>query len=241
MSVMDEIIDCPSPNHDERTLPITMLVLHYTGMADAASAIARLTDPEAKVSSHYLVAEDGQVMRLVPELRRAWHAGQSRWRGITDVNSASIGIEIVNPGHELGYRPFPKPQMDALIPLISDITSRYPIEPANVVGHSDVAPRRKQDPGELFDWELLGKLGLALRRPRHGLADPHWTPGGFLLALERFGYDVGDGPAAVTAFQRRFRPEKIDGIADGECRAILLRLLLHREGDGLLESPAKSS
>ncbi|QEH78506.1 N-acetylmuramoyl-L-alanine amidase [Sphingomonas sp. C8-2] len=241
MSVMDEIIDCPSPNHDERTLPITMLVLHYTGMADAASAVARLTDPEAKVSSHYLVAEDGQVMRLVPELRRAWHAGQSSWRGITDVNSASIGIEIVNPGHELGYRPFPKPQMDALIPLISDITSRYPIEPANVVGHSDVAPRRKQDPGELFDWELLGKLGLALRRPRHGLADPHWTPGGFLLALERFGYDVADGPAAVTAFQRRFRPEKIDGIADGECRAILLRLLLHREGDGLLESPAKSS
>ncbi len=230
-----EIIDCPSPNHDERALPVTMLVLHYTGMQDAASAIARLTDAEAKVSSHYLVAEDGQVLRLVPEERRAWHAGQSRWRGITDVNSASIGIEIVNPGHELGYRPFPKPQMDALIPLIADITTRHAIEPTNVVGHSDVAPRRKQDPGELFDWELLGKLGLALRRPRHGLADPHWTPGGFLLALERFGYDVSDGPAAVTAFQRRFRPETIDGIADGECRGILLRLLLHREGDELLE------
>lgn len=232
---MDEIIDCPSPNHDERTLPITMLVLHYTGMADAASAIARLTDPEAKVSSHYLVAEDGQIMRLVPEDRRAWHAGKASWRGITDVNSASIGIEIVNPGHELGYRPFPKPQMDALIPLISDITDRHAIEPANVVGHSDVAPQRKQDPGELFDWDLLSKLGLVLRRPRHGLADPHWTPGGFLLALQRFGYDVSDGPAAVTAFQRRFRPEMIDGIADGECRSILLRLLLHREGDALLE------
>jgi len=232
---MDEIIDCPSPNHDERTLPVTMLVLHYTGMADAASAIARLTDPDAKVSSHYLVAEDGQVMRLVPEERRAWHAGKASWRGVTDVNSASIGIEIVNPGHELGYRPFPKPQMDAVIRLISAITTRHPIEPANVVGHSDVAPQRKQDPGELFDWELLAKLGLAIRRPRHGLADPHWTPGGFLLALQRFGYDVSDGPAAVTAFQRRFRPETIDGIADGECRAILLRLLLHREGDALLE------
>ncbi|TAK13156.1 MAG: N-acetylmuramoyl-L-alanine amidase [Rhizorhabdus sp.] len=232
---MSEIIDCPSPNHDERTLPVTMIVLHYTGMRDAASAIARLTDPEAKVSSHYLVAEDGQVMRLVPEERRAWHAGKAFWRGITDVNSASIGIEIVNPGHEFGYRPFPKPQMDALIPLISDISDRHGIEPTNIVGHSDVAPQRKQDPGELFDWELLAKLGLALRRPRHGLADPHWTPGGFLLALERFGYDVGDGPAAVTAFQRRFRPETIDGIADGECRAILLRLLLHREGDELLE------
>ncbi|MBP8234703.1 MAG: N-acetylmuramoyl-L-alanine amidase [Rhizorhabdus sp.] len=226
---MNAIIDCPSPNHDERTLPVTMLVLHYTGMQDAASAIARLTDAEAKVSSHYLVAEDGQVMRLVAEDRRAWHAGKALWRGISDVNSASIGIEIVNPGHELGYRPFPGSQMDALVPLVADIVARYGIEPANVVGHSDVAPARKQDPGELFDWETLARLGLALPRPRRNLADPHWTPGGFLLALERFGYDVTDGPAAVTAFQRRFRPETIDGIADGECRAILLRLLLDRE------------
>jgi len=233
---MSEIIECPSPNHDERRLPISMLVLHYTGMVDAAAAVARLCDPEAKVSAHYLIAEDGQVVRLVDEESRAWHAGKSFWRGISDVNSASIGIELVNPGHELGYRAFPKAQMDALIPLMHEITVRHVIEPANVVGHSDVAPARKQDPGELFDWELLAKLGLALRRPRHGLADPHWTPGGFLLALERFGYDVADGPAAVAAFQRRFRPESIDGIADGETRAILLRLLLHREGDALLES-----
>jgi N-acetylmuramoyl-L-alanine amidase len=226
---MNAIIDCPSPNHDERTLPVSMLVLHYTGMQDAASAIARLTDAEAKVSSHYLVAEDGQVMRLVGEDRRAWHAGKALWRGISDVNSASIGIELVNPGHELGYRPFPASQMDVLVPLVADIVRRYGIEPVNVVGHSDVAPARKQDPGELFDWELLARLGLALPRPRKNLADPHWTPGGFLLALERFGYDVSDGPAAVTAFQRRFRPETVDGIADGECRAILLRLLLDRE------------
>lgn len=238
---MTEIIDCPSPNHDERATPVSMLVLHYTGMQDAASAITRLADPEARVSCHYLIAEDGQLVRMVAEERRAWHAGTAFWRGITDVNSASIGIELVNPGHELGYRPFPKAQMDTLIPLISDLMSRYAVEPANVVGHSDVAPRRKQDPGELFDWELLAKLGLALRRPRHGLADPHWTPGGFLLALQRFGYDVSDGPAAVAAFQRRFRPAVIDGIADGETRAILLRLLLHREGDGLLEPGWKSS
>jgi N-acetylmuramoyl-L-alanine amidase len=232
---MSEIIDCPSPNYDERSLPISMVVLHYTGMQDAASAIARLTDAESKVSAHYLIAEDGQILRMVPEELRAWHAGRSFWRGITDVNSASIGIELVNPGHEWGYRPFPKPQMDALIPLLHEIALRHVIEPANVVGHSDVAPARKQDPGELFDWELLGKLGLAVRRPRHGLQDPHWTPGGFLLALERFGYDVTDGPAAVTAFQRRFRPETIDGVVDGECRAILLRMLLHREGDELPE------
>lgn len=226
---MSEIIDCPSPNHDERTLPVSMLVLHYTGMRDAASAIARLTDPEAKVSSHYVVAEDGQILRLVPEELRAWHAGKASWRGITDVNSASIGIEIVNPGHEWGYRPFPRAQMDALVPLIAGIVKRYAIEPANVVGHSDVAPQRKEDPGELFDWPMLAKLGLALARPCKGLADPQWTPGGFLLALDRFGYDVSDGPAAVRAFQRRFRPAAIDGIADGECRAILLRLLLDRE------------
>jgi N-acetylmuramoyl-L-alanine amidase len=223
------IIECPSPNFDERNQPITMLVLHYTGMQDAAAAIAQLTSAEAKVSCHYVVAEDGQVLRLVPEEKRAWHAGRSHWRGITDVNSASIGIEIVNPGHEWGYRPFPEVQMEALIPLVAEIVERHGIEPANVVGHSDVAPARKIDPGELFDWERLARVRLALPRPRRNLTDPLWTPGGFLLALERFGYNVSDGPAAVRAFQRRFRPETIDGIADGECRAILLALLLDRE------------
>lgn len=226
---MNEIISCPSPNFDDRALPVTMLVLHYTGMKDGPSAIARLTDPEAGVSCHYIVAEDGQMLALVDESKRAWHAGQSSWRGITDINSASIGIEMINPGHEWGYRPFPEAQMDALIPLAADIVERYGIDPANVVGHSDIAPQRKIDPGELFDWERLARVRLALPRPRRNLADPHWTPGGFLLALERFGYDVADGPAAVRAFQRRFRPETIDGIADGECRAILLSLLLDRE------------
>ncbi|MET0269272.1 MAG: N-acetylmuramoyl-L-alanine amidase, partial [Sphingomonas sp.] len=206
------MIDCPSPNFDARALPVTMLVLHYTGMKDAAAAIHRLTDAAAKVSSHYIVTEDGQVLRLVDEGARAWHAGRSHWRGVTDVNSASVGIEIVNPGHDWGYRPFPEEQMAALLPLVADIVGRHGIAPANVVGHSDIAPTRKVDPGELFDWERLARHRLALARPRIGLADPHWTPGGFLLALERFGYDVADGPAAVRAFQRRFRPETIDGI-----------------------------
>ncbi|WP_380874846.1 N-acetyl-anhydromuramyl-L-alanine amidase [Sphingomonas sp. DBB INV C78] len=226
---MSEMIDCPSPNHDDRALPVTMLVLHYTGMGDAASAIDWLTREESKVSSHYVVTEDGQVLKLVDETQRAWHAGRSHWRGITDINSASVGIEIVNPGHEYGYRPFPEEQMAALLPLVADIVKRHRIERANVVGHSDIAPTRKVDPGELFDWDRLARHKLALARPRTNLADPHWTDAGFLLALDRFGYDVSDGPAAVRAFQRRFRPELIDGIADGESRAILLSLLLDRE------------
>ena len=223
---MDDIIDCPSPNFDERMLPITIVVLHYTGLPDAAQAIARLTDPAPpRVSCHYLIAEDGQVMRMVAEAKRAWHAGKSRWRGIDDVNSASVGIEIVNPGHEYGYRPFPEPQMAALIPLLADIVGRYGITRGNIVGHSDVAPARKEDPGELFDWERLAKLRLALPRPNRYLTDPHWTDGGFLLALERFGYDVADQTAAVRAFQRRYRPATMDGVIDGQCRAILLSLL----------------
>ena len=226
------VIDTPSPNFDERALPISMLVLHYTGMQDASSAIARLCDPEAHVSCHYLVAEDGQILRMVDEEKRAWHAGASYWRGITDVNSASIGIEIVNPGHEFGYRPFPEEQIDALVPLVADIVGRHGITRGNIVGHSDIAPTRKQDPGELFPWARLAKLRLALPRPTKNLMDPNWTDAGFLLALERFGYDVSDKLAAVVAFQRRFRPELIDGEIDGECRAILLALLLPKpQGD----------
>ncbi len=225
---MIEMIDTPSPNFDERSLPISMIVLHYTGMQDAASAIARLSDPEAKVSAHYLIAEDGQIVRMVSEDKRAWHAGRSHWRKINDVNSASVGIEIVNPGHEFGYRPFPVAQIDALIPLMQEITLRYRITRGNVVGHSDIAPARKDDPGELFPWERLARLRLALPSPTKNLMDPHWTDGGFLLALERFGYDVTDPVAAIIAFQRRFRPTNIDGIIDGECRSKLLALLLPR-------------
>ncbi len=227
-----DLIETPSPNFDERDAPVSIIVLHYTGMQDAASAIQRLSDPQAKVSCHYLVAEDGQVVRMVAEDKRAWHAGRSYWRGMTDINARSIGIEIVNPGHEWGYRPFPAQQMSSLLPLVADIKERYGITRGNVVGHSDVAPTRKQDPGELFPWAELAKRRLALPRPTKNLMDPNWTDGGFLLALERFGYEVADPLAAVVAFQRRFRPELIDGTIDGECRAILLALLLPKpQGD----------
>lgn len=226
------MIETPSPNFDERKLPVTMLVLHYTGMPDAASALNWMTDPVSKVSAHYCVTEDGQVIRMVDESKRAWHAGVACWRGVTDINSASIGIEIVNPGHEWGYRPFPEEQISALIPLVGGIVKRYGITRGNIVGHSDVAPARKQDPGELFPWHRLSRLRLALPRPTKNLMDPHWTDGGFLLALERFGYDITDPVAAIRAFQRRYRPEMIDGIIDGECRSILLALLLPQpQGD----------
>lgn len=226
------MIDAPSPNFDTRALPITMIVLHYTGMESAQAAIDRLRDPEAKVSAHYLVDEDGTIYRMVDEGKRAWHAGRSHWRGVTDVNSASVGIEIVNPGHEFGYRPFPEAQISALIPLVAEIKERHGITRGNVVGHSDVAPARKQDPGELFPWGKLARLRLALPRPTKNLVDPGWPDAGFMLALERFGYDVSDAKAAVTAFQRRFRPELVDGEIDMECRCLLLALLLPKpQGD----------
>ena len=218
----------PSPNFDERALPVSMIVLHYTGMPDAEGALDRLTSPEAGVSAHYCVKEDGEVIQLVDEEQRAWHAGKSYWRGITDVNSASVGIEIVNPGHEFGYRPFPDEQIASVIPLVADIKDRHGITRGNVVGHSDIAPARKEDPGELFPWAALAKRRLALPSPTRDLMDPFWTDAGFLLALERFGYDVTDTQKAVIAFQRRFRPDLIDGIIDGECRAKLLALLLPR-------------
>ena len=221
-------LDRPSPNFDDRALPVSMIVLHYTGMPDAEGAIARLTSPEAGVSAHYVVTEDGAILSLVDEDKRAWHAGRSYWRGVTDINSASVGIEIVNPGHEFGYRPFPKPQVDALLPLVAAIKDRHGISRGNVVGHSDIAPARKDDPGELFPWWELAKRRLALPSPSRDLMDPLWTDAGFYLALERFGYDVGDTQKATIAFQRRFRPDLIDGIVDGECRAKLLALLLPR-------------
>lgn len=220
----------PSPNFGERKLPITMLVLHYTGMQSGQAAIDWLANSESGVSAHYLVDEDGSVLQMVREEDRAHHAGVSHWRGISDVNSASIGIEIVNPGHEWGYRPFPELQMDAVTRLTAEIVKTYAIKPRNVVGHSDIAPDRKEDPGELFDWARLAKLGLAVPRPTRELMDPLWSDASFLLALNRYGYSIDDGPAAVRAFQRRFRPENIDGLVDGECRALLWKLLLEYEG-----------
>ena len=216
------IIESPSPNHGPRPdgTVIDMLVLHYTGMVDAATALDRLTDPDAEVSAHYLLEEDGTAHRLVAEARRAWHAGVASWRGHSNINDRSIGIELVNPGHEFGYCPFPEPQMAALIALATDILARHPIPARNIVGHSDVAPTRKQDPGELFDWARLAAAGLGLW-PEEGDPDTN----AFADQLSRFGYDTADLDAATTAFQRRFRPTQIDGIADSECARRLAGLL----------------
>ena len=228
---MNELVhrEVDSPNHNPRKLPVSMVVLHYTGMESATAALERMCDPQAEVSAHYMIDEDGTVCRLIDEARRAWHAGRSYWRGITDVNSASIGIELVNPGHEFGYRPFTDAQMEALLPWLAEIIQRHDIPRANVVGHSDIAPDRKQDPGELFDWEALSARRLALPTPDLSLGNLFPNDGAFFLGLERFGYDISDQQAAVTAFQRRWRPRKIDGAIDNEIGAILSALLLDRD------------
>ncbi len=219
-----------SPNYDERHAPVSMVVLHYTEMESAEQAIDRLTDPETKVSAHYIISEAGEVTRLVPEDKRAWHAGISYWRGEADVNAVSIGIELDHPGHLFGYRAFADAQIAALVPLLHAIVKRYDVPRANVVGHSDVAPQRKIDPGELFPWAKLADLGLCIPRPtKLELGDPFDNDSAFYLALERYGYDVSDGRKAVEAFQRRWRPEQIDGVIDGEIRAILFQLLLDRD------------
>ena len=231
----DELVhrEVLSPNHGARTLPISMVVLHYTEMKPVETALARMCDPEASVSAHYCITEEGEVIRLVPEDRRAWHAGASYWRGIPDVNSASIGIELDHPGHAPengGYRGFADAQIDALIPLLARIVKDYDIPRANVVGHSDVAPMRKIDPGELFPWERLAEYRLCLPRPTSLAAgDPFHNEGAFFLALERFGYDITDQRKAVEAFERRWRPEHITGVVDGEVAAILWQLLLDRD------------
>jgi len=196
-----------------------MLVLHYTGMQDAASALARLCDPAAQVSAHYMIDEGGAVLRLVPEARRAWHAGVAYWRGHSDVNSRSIGIELVNRGHEYGYDPFPRPQMTALTELASAIISRHPIPARNVVGHSDIAPDRKMDPGELFDWQSLAATGIGIW-PQAVAAETADIP----RLLMQFGYDP-QADTALAAFQRHFRPARIDGRPDAESARLLAGLL----------------
>lgn len=233
------LIDAPSPNFDPRTVTPSVLVLHYTGMQSGEEAIARLRDPEARVSSHYVVEEDGRVFRLVPEERRAWHAGVSFWRGRRNVNGDSIGIEIVNPGHEWGYRAFPDAQVAAVIELVADIRTRWMIEDRDIVGHSDVAPGRKEDPGELFPWKRLAEAGHGLwaeapAAPGQPIGEGEEGAAVFALqaGLTRLGYDLppsgtfdADTAAVVRAFQRHWRPERVDGIADGETRARLIALL----------------
>jgi N-acetylmuramoyl-L-alanine amidase len=213
-------VDMPSPNHDDRgNAVIDMLVLHYTGMETARAALERLCDPAAKVSAHYTIDEDGTVYAHVPEARRAWHAGLAAWAGATDINARSIGIELVNPGHEFGYRDFPDAQIEALITLSHGILLRHPIPSARVLGHSDVAPARKEDPGERFPWERLARAGIGLwPTSRDANLDPE--------ALGRFGYDLGAGEEnVIAAFQRHFRPQKVDGIWDRDCARLLASLL----------------
>lgn len=205
-----------------------MLILHYTGMPDAASALARLTDPAAQVSAHWLVDEDGTTYRLVDETRRAWHGGVSCWAGRDGLNDVSIGVEIVNPGHEHGYRPFPEAQMAAVEALCRGIVGRWAIRPARVLAHSDVAPARKEDPGELFDWPRLARAGIGLW-PDEVRPDAAPVPeAAFRALLRRFGYCCPDDMPTSTvtvAFQRHFRPRRVDGRPDAECAAILERLI----------------
>lgn len=237
-----QILECPSPNHDDRRgAPVDLLILHYTGMTDPAAALARLTDPAAKVAAHYLVDEDGAVRRLVDESRRAWHAGVAHWDGVDDVNAHSIGIEIQNPGHEFGYRPFPAPQIDAVIALCREVLARHPIPPHRVLGHSDVAPTRKCDPGELFPWAELAAAGVGLW-PDFTAAIAPTPPAERLPTLQRrlagIGYriaadgrDTPDSRAVITAFQRHFRPARLDGLADGETVDRAGIVLMRKEQD----------
>ena len=240
---MPPIVEAPSPNFNARRGPPDMLVLHYTGMQTAAEAIARLQDPSAEVSAHYVVDEDGTVLRLVPEERRAWHAGRGVWQGETDCNAASIGIEIVNPGHEFGYRDFPEAQVASVIELVADIRTRWSIPDARIIAHSDLAPDRKEDPGERFPWKRLAGEGHGLwfepAMERVAALGAPLGPGDAGLGvmvlrsgLHRLGYGVRPGDTfddetrlAVVAFQRHWRQANVDGIADGQTRATLMGVL----------------
>jgi N-acetylmuramoyl-L-alanine amidase len=221
-----------SPNADDRPVgcAIDALILHYTGMPSAAAALDRLCDPAAKVSAHYLIDEDGDVVQLVPEERRAWHAGVSSWAGRAGLNDCSTGIELVNPGHEWGYRPFTEAQYDACVALCRGLLARWPIAPCRVLAHSDVAPARKQDPGELFDWARLAAAGVGLW-PQPGPGEAR-SVGRLQAELARFGYGVPQSGRldeatrlVLLAFQRHFRPARIDGRPDQATLACLDGLL----------------
>jgi N-acetylmuramoyl-L-alanine amidase len=238
----------PSPNHGERKAGVkpNMLVLHYTGMADAEGAVRHLCTPTSEVSAHYVVMEDGRIVQCVPESRRAWHAGQSYWEGETDINSCSIGIEIANPGHDHGYPDFPKRQIAAVTALCRSILTRYRIPAERVLGHSDVAPTRKKDPGEKFPWRTLQGSGIGL-----WVKPVPIVPNGTIYVLGeenpaikeiqelllRYGYAVtpngyldGNTRDAIAAFQRHFRPEKVDGVFDSSTLETLRSLMRLRFG-----------
>ena len=237
----------PSPNHGERkgSGTLDMIVLHYTGMADNQAAIRQLCNPTSEVSAHYVVLQDGYIVQLVAESRRAWHAGASSWAGETDINSCSIGIEIANPGHDHGYPAFPKRQIAAVTALCRSILTRHRIPADRTLAHSDVAPTRKQDPGEKFPWKVLADSGIGLWVPPAPIdqAGPIFVLGEtnpsiseMQRLLAKFGYGVtatgyldGTTRDAVAAFQRHFRPERVDGIVDLSTLATLKALLAVRD------------
>jgi N-acetylmuramoyl-L-alanine amidase len=234
----------PSPNHNDRRSPsIDILLLHYTGMAHGLAALGRLRDPLAEVSAHYLVLEDGRVIQMVPEARRAWHAGGEPWAGVPDVNSRSIGIEIAHPGHAGGLPPYPEAQVAQVIRLCRDVLARHAIPQHRVLAHSDVAPARKEDPGETFPWDRLAEAGVGHFVPPAPIRDGRCLAPGesgqpvealqAMLAL--YGYEApvsghydAATTAVVTAFQRHFRPARVDGIADASTITTLRDLLAAR-------------
>jgi N-acetylmuramoyl-L-alanine amidase len=234
----------PSPNHDERKdgRRPDMILLHYTGMKTGEAALTRLCLSDSKVSAHYVVFEDGRIVQCVPEKARAWHAGVSSWAGETDINSCSIGIEIVNPGHEFGYSNYPLRQIAAVITLCkSIITRRGPISSDRILAHSDVAPARKQDPGEKFPWDLLSESGIGhwVRPAPLNLDGPTLKPGDhgeavtrLQRALHGYGYGIEETGnyddatrIVITAFQRHFRPARVDGVADASTLLTLRALM----------------
>ena len=243
-SVVADVV--ASPNHDERRNDANpnMIVLHYTGMPDAAAALQRLCSPTSEVSSHYVVFEDGRIVQCVAETRRAWHAGVSFWAGETDINSCSIGIEIANPGHDYDYPDFPRRQIAAVITLCRGISARRHIRPDRVLAHSDVAPSRKKDPGERFPWRLLHESGVGHwvepaplgEGDALALGDQSDAVKELQSALAEYGYEVttngkfdSQTQDAVTAFQRHFRPARVDGLSDSSTRTTLRKLIEARK------------
>jgi N-acetylmuramoyl-L-alanine amidase len=239
----------PSPNHGPRApqLATDILLLHYTGTTDTKAALACLCDPVAQVSCHYIIDESGEIGQLVPEAHRAWHAGVSSWEGETDINSRSIGIEISNGGHSLGYPDFPDAQIDAVIALCRDIIQRHHIRADRVLAHSDVAPGRKIDPGEKFPWERLHRAGIGMwiaptppAPPALELGDRGEAVAQLQNALARYGFGIKPTGiydeatvAMVTAFQRHFRCALVDGRADRSTIDALEALLVARDGEAV--------
>lgn len=212
-----------SPNYNDRpATAIDMLVLHYTGMETCQAALDRLCDPAAQVSAHYLIDEDGALYQMVEEKYRAWHAGMAEWRDISDVNGHSIGIELVNPGHEFGYRLFPDAQVLSLINLCIDILGRHTIPAQNVLGHSDVAPERKEDPGELFDWRRLANEGIG-EWPKD-IESVTMNEDDTRQYLNVIGYGTSNLQATLSAFQRRYRSNNFDGVLDAETGGLITNL-----------------